>query len=99
MYENTDFENRDGEIIKTPVKNDMDALHEFTNDLSIVDVTQRLKYNSDGVIVFNFGKYIGQPAAEILSKDKQYYNWILNKEFSHQVKKIVKKLVKEYENK
>ena len=99
MYENTDFENRDGEIIKTPVKNDMDALHEFTNDLSIVDVTQRLKYNSDGVIVFNFGKYIGQPAAEVLSKDKQYYNWILNKEFSFQVKKIVKKLVKEYENK
>jgi len=99
MYENTDFENNDGEILKTPVKNDMDALHEFTNDLSIVDVTQRLKYNSNGVIVFNFGKYIGQPAAEILSKDKQYYNWILNKEFSHQVKKIVKKLVKDYEAK
>ncbi len=99
MYENTDFENNDGEIVKTPVKNDMDALHQFTNDLSIVDVTQRLKYNSEGVIIFNFGKYIGQPAAEVLIKDKQYYNWILNKEFSHQVKKIVKKLVKEYEAK
>ncbi len=99
MYENVDFEDRDGDIIEKPVKNDMDALHKFTNDLSIVDVTQRLKYNSDGVIVFNFGKYIGQPAAEVLVKDKQYYNWILNKEFSYQVKKIIKKLVKEYEAK
>ncbi len=96
-YENEDFVDNDGNIIEKPVKNDMQQLHEFTNDLKIVDVTQRLKYDSNGVIVFNFGKYIGQPVAETLVKDRQYYNWILNKEFSHQVKKIVKKLVKEYE--
>jgi DNA polymerase-3 subunit epsilon len=40
---------------------------------------------------------MGKPVAETLSRDKQYYNWILNKEFSNQVKQIVKKLVKEYE--
>jgi len=98
-YENVDFEDYDGNIIEKPVVNDMDALHKFTNDLQIVDVTQRLKYNSQGVIVFNFGKHIGEPVAEILANDKQYYNWILNKEFSYQVKKIVKRLVKEYEEK
>ena len=97
MYENQDFIDNDGNITNKPVVNDIDALHEFTNDLNIVDVTQRLKYDSDGVIVFNFGKHIGKPVAETLSRDKQYYNWILNKEFSQQVKKIVKKLVKEYE--
>lgn len=98
-YNNVDFEDNDGNIIKTPVINDMNALHEFTNDLNIVDVTQRLKYNSQGVIVFNFGKHIGEPVAETLANDRQYYNWILNKEFSSQVKKVVRKLVKEYEEK
>ena len=43
-----------------------------------------------------FGKYQGKPVAETLYKDRQYYNWILNKEFSSQVKQIVKRLVKEY---
>jgi DNA polymerase-3 subunit epsilon len=98
-YANVDFEDYDGTIVEKPIVNDMNALHKFTNDLQIVDVTQRLKYNSQGVIVFNFGKHIGQPVAEVLANDKQYYNWILNKEFSHQVKKIVKRLVKEYEEK
>lgn len=40
---------------------------------------------------------MGKPVAESLSKDKQYYHWIMEKEFSVQVKQTVKKLVKEYE--
>ncbi len=97
MYKDVDYVDKDDNVVPTPVKNDMDAIHEFTNDLSVVDVTQRLKYNSDGVIVFNFGKYVGKPVAETLYHDRNYYNWILNKEFSYQVKKTVKKLLKEYE--
>ncbi|MEZ4907459.1 MAG: 3'-5' exonuclease [Saprospiraceae bacterium] len=98
MYKDTDFVDQDGNTIEKPIKNDIHELHTFTNDLNIIDVTQRLKYDSNGEVVFNFGKYIGKPVAETLSKDKQYYNWILDKEFSYQVKKIVKKLVKEYES-
>jgi len=96
-YEGVDLVDGDGEVIPNPVRNDMQALHEFTNDLNTIDATQRLKYNADGVVVFNFGKHIGKPVAETLYKDQQYYNWILNKEFSHQVKQIVKRLFKEYE--
>ncbi len=96
-YENQDMIDGDGEIVKSPIKNDMQIIHEFTNDLKTIDATQRLKYNNEGVIVFNFGKYTGQSVVEVLSKDKQYYHWILNKEFSHQVKQIVKKLMKENE--
>jgi len=47
-------------------------------------------------VVFNFGKYIGRPVAEVLIQDQQYYHWMLNKEFSFQVKKIIKRLVTEY---
>lgn len=99
MYENTNYTDKDGEIIEKPIKNDMKGLADFTNDLNIVDVTQRLKYDHNRQVVFNFGKYVGKPVAETLHKDRQYYHWILEKEFSSQVKQIVKKLVKEYEAK
>jgi DNA polymerase-3 subunit epsilon len=75
----------------------MQALHDFTNDLKIIDATQRLKYDSNGVIVFNFGKYINLPVAETVYKDRNYYSWIMEKDFSVQVKTTVKKLFKEYE--
>ena len=96
-YAGEDYIDDDGNIIENPIRNDMQALYEFTNDKKVVDVTQRLKYDPQGEIVFNFGKYIGQPVAKTLYEDRQYYHWILNKEFSIQVKAIIKKLLEEYE--
>lgn len=96
-YDGVDHVDGDGFVTKAPIKNDMEAIYEFTHDNRILDATKRLKYNHQGVVVFNFGKYNGQPAAELLSRDKQYYNWILEKDFSSQLKQIVKKLVKDYE--
>ncbi len=96
-YEGIDYVDEDGNVTPKPVRNDMQVIHEFTNDNRFLDATQRMKYDPDGVPVFAFGKYAGKPVAETLVNDRQYYNWILNKEFSSQVKQIVKKLVKDYE--
>jgi len=96
-YENEDYETKDGQIVEKPIKNDMTALYEFTHNKQSVDVTNRLKYTSEGDIVFNFGKYIGQPVGPVLSKDKQYYHWILEKDFSVQVKQAVQKILRDYE--
>lgn len=96
-YKDVDLIQDEEETIKAPVQNDMKALHNFTSDLKTIDATQKLKYNSEGTVVFNFGKYVNQPAAEVLYKDRNYYNWILTKEFSSQVKQLVRKLYKEYE--
>lgn len=96
-YEESDFLDEDGQHQSKPVQNDVKKLHEFTNDLKVVDATQRLRYNDKGEIVFNFGKYMGQPAAKILYEDRNYYHWILEKEFSVQVKNTVRKLLKDYE--
>ena len=96
-YKDVDHVDGDGFVTKAPIKNDLNAIHEFTHDNRLIDVTQKLKRDHQGQIVFNFGKYVGQPVAESLSKDKQYYHWILDKEFSTQVKQLVKKLVQEYE--
>lgn len=97
-YDGVDMEDGEGFMIDAPVKNDMEALYRFTTDDKMIDATMKLKYNHEGVIVFNFGKYVGQNAAKVLTEDKNYYNWILNKEFSSQVKQLVKKLVKEYKS-
>lgn len=96
-YEEVDYVDDDGNVEKAPVRGDVKALHKFTNDLRFVDATQKMKYDHNGQIVFSFGKYMGKPVAETLSRDKQYYNWMLNKEFSSQVKQTIKKLVREYE--
>ncbi|MBT8219117.1 MAG: 3'-5' exonuclease [Bacteroidia bacterium] len=87
----------EGETLVQGIKNDMRFLHEFTTDSRMIDGTQRLKYNKNGIIVFNFGKYAEKPVAETLFKDRQYFNWMLNMEFSAQVKQKIKELVKEYE--
>lgn len=98
-YENADYLDPDGSRVEAPIKNDIKALHDFTNDMRVIDVTQKLKLDHNGVVIFNFGKYMGQPAAETLYNDRNYFNWILEKEFSHQVKQMVIKLLKEYEQK
>ncbi len=97
-YKGVDLVQDEVETVKEPVKNNMKALHDFTTDLRTIDATQKLKYNAEGTVVFNFGKYVNQPVAEVLYKDRNYYNWILNKEFSSQVKQLVRKLFKDYQS-
>lgn len=99
MYKETDFVDGDGNVTKTPIKNDMGAIAEFLKDGNALDVTQRLKIGASGEVVFNFGKYVGQPAGKVLYEDRQYYNWIQEKDFAVQVKKLTTKLLNEYEAK
>ena len=94
-YKGEDLELDNG-ILEEPVRNDMQALYEFTFDSDVVDFTNKLKRNPDGEVVFNFGKYIGQPVAKTIYKDRNYYKWIMEKDFSFQVKKEVKRLCNEY---
>lgn len=94
-YDGVDLKVDEVETVEAPIVNDMDALHKFTSDLKTIDATQRLKYNADGIIIFNFGKYVNQPVIDVILKDKNYYNWIINKDFSSQVKQIIKRLYQE----
>jgi DNA polymerase III subunit epsilon len=95
MYEGKDLFDEEGKIIPAPIKNDIQALHDFTNDLNFVDATQKLRVQPDGTVVFTFGKYNGQPVKETLLKERNYAYWILEKEFSSQVKQYIRELMKE----
>lgn len=94
-YEGVDYVDGDGFVTAAPIRNDFQALADFTTDHNMLDVTQRLKYNPAGDVVFNFGKYTGHKVAEIFKKEPSYYHWIMEKEFSAQVKQIVKKIYEE----
>jgi len=94
-YDGKDLIDENDTVIEAPIKNDIQALHDFTNDLNYLDATQRLKVQNDGTVVFNFGKYTGQPVLEVLRKEPHYGNWIQDKDFSSQVKQIIKQMMKE----
>ncbi len=96
-YEGVDYIDGDGKVTPAPISRDIHQVAGFLADHSSLDVTQRLRYDPNGEIVFNFGKYIGRPVAKTLYEDRQYYHWILEKEFSAQVKQIVRDLLSQYE--
>ena len=96
-YESVDYIDSDGLEIKRPIKNDIESIYQFTTDFRRVDFTQRLKRNANGEILFNFGKYLNQPVKEVFKRDKHYYHWIMQKDFSSQVKKVVSQIMDEIE--
>lgn len=96
-YEGVDYIDGDGKVTPAPISLDIHQVAGFLADHGSLDVTQRLRYDPNGEIVFNFGKYIGRPVAKTLYEDRQYYHWILEKEFSAQVKQIVRDLFAQYE--
>ena len=95
MYEGKDHVDGDGNVTEEPVKNDMESLYEFSHDFNTLDATQKLKKNHKGEVVFNFGKHVNKPVAQVLREDRNYCDWILNKDFSVQVKEIVQKIKSE----
>lgn len=42
--------------------------------------------------VFNFGKYKGQPVADVLDKDPGYYSWILASDFTRDTKQVLTRI-------
>lgn len=89
-YAGTKVETEDGKLVDSPIKNDMDVLHSFINDPGKMDSTNRFKRMPDGVVVFNFGKHQNQPVIN----HEQYLRWMLDSEFTAEVKGICKDLLR-----
>lgn len=74
------------------LKNDVAFLSDFSSFTKNVDFAGRIVYNDKGVEVFNFGKYKGEPVAEVLKKDIGYYGWIMNGDFTLNTKSVLTKI-------
>ncbi|MEL6140821.1 MAG: 3'-5' exonuclease [Bacteroidota bacterium] len=95
-YGNQDFEDSDGNVIEKPLGKDLQTVHQFCANDGFLDVTNRIKLNAQKVPVFNFGKYQGQPVGEVCANDPGFYNWLQNKDFTQQVKKLVRQITEDY---
>ncbi|MBD3222567.1 3'-5' exonuclease [bacterium] len=73
---------------------DTAALHEFCNQgrEKFVDRTRKFRWNENGEAAFNFGKHEGRTLAEMTSspKDRGYLEWMLAKDFTEEVKGILR---------
>ena len=70
---------------KNDLKNDVQALHEFTKDGDFVDFGRRM-IMKDGIEYFNFGKYNGQTCEDVYKREPQYFDWIYRSDFPRHTK-------------
>lgn len=87
-YDGAEYVDGDGNVSK-PFET-IDSIAAFCQDDRFLDATRRLKKGPDGTPQFNFGKYSGQNVADVFAKDPSYLKWILSKDFSTEVKALVK---------
>lgn len=86
-YAGATYTREDGTVIEPFT--DIDSVAEFCRDDRFLDATRRIKRGPDGVPTFNFGKHAGQPVAEVFAKEPSYLKWILDKDFTTEVKALV----------
>ncbi len=86
LYKDKEFESKDGKK-STPVVNDIDGLHRFTNLHKPVDFAGRMVYNDKGEVCFNFGKHKGKTALQVFTAEPSYYAWMKQGDFPLYTKK------------
>lgn len=90
-YENVEWEDKKGNK-SVPVKNDVDALHAFTNLSRPVDFAGRIVFNEEGVEVINFGKHKGKCVEEVFQMEPSYYSWMQKGDFPLYTKRCLERI-------
>lgn len=85
----------------TDLKNDIDFLADFSQNSKnkIADFSGRIAYNKDNELIYNFGKHQNKTIAEILKKEPGYHNWMLNNDFPHYTKKVLRDAISKIQTK
>lgn len=90
-YEGAEFEDKQG-VKSTPVVNDVEALHIFTNLNKVVDFAGRMVFNEDDEECINFGKHKGKTVESVFDTEPSYYAWMMQGDFplytKHKLKEI-----------
>lgn len=90
-YENKEWEDKSGKV-SIPVKNDIEALHKFTNLNKTVDFAGRMVYDNDGIEVFSFGKHKGKCVEEVFRTEPSYYAWMMKGDFPMYTKTCLERI-------
>lgn len=92
FYKDTEFTDNDGNV-STPVKNDVDALSEFSYNKNNADLVGHIGLNKAKKEVFNFGKYKGKVVEDVFKTEPQYYDWMMKSEFPLSTKNLITEIM------
>lgn len=90
-YYNVEWVDKKGQKT-TPIQNDVEALHTFTNLNKPVDFAGRIVFNEKGIEVFNFGKHKGKSVEDVFGMEPSYYSWMQQGDFPLYTKRCLEKL-------
>jgi DNA polymerase-3 subunit epsilon len=78
------------------IGNTVEELHAFCNprEPNWIDDEGKLVLTDDGPAI-NFGKFAGQLISEVVKTDREYLNWILDKDFAPLVKQTITKVIED----
>ncbi len=91
-YQEEDYEDRDGQVSR-PVKNDIQALHDFSYNHNNADLVGHIGYNKDGKEIFKFGKYKGKLVEDVFKKEPQYFDWMMKADFPLSTKNVIQSII------
>lgn len=77
------------------LKNDVEALEEFSRAGKAVDLAGRIVLDDNNVPVFNFGKHKGKSVVEVFRKEPSFYSWMLQGDFAKNTKDVITALYAE----
>lgn len=77
------------------LKNDVQALSDFSTNGKSVDLAARIVLNDCNVPVFNFGKHKGQPVVEVFRREPSFYSWMISGDFPKNTKDVITRLYAE----
>ncbi len=87
-YKGVDYEDREGKL-EEPVKNDVQALHDFSYNHNNADLVGHIGYNKQGKEIFKFGKHKGKIAEDVFRKEPQYFDWMMKADFPLSTKNVI----------
>lgn len=74
------------------LENDIDALDAFTGSNDFLDYSRRIVLK-DEVPYFNFGKHKGKKVETIFKQEPQYYDWMMQADFSLDTKQVISEIL------
>ena len=71
------------------LENDIEKLSSFSSFNNNADLAGRIVFNEQGTEVFNFGKHMGKPVAQVFREEPSYYSWMMNGDFPLNTKQVL----------
>ncbi|MDT8309223.1 MAG: 3'-5' exonuclease [Bacteroidales bacterium] len=87
-YHDTPFTDKEGNT-SIPVINNVEKLAKFSTVRNIADLAGHIHFNDEGVEVFAFGKFKGQPVEKVFNEQPAYFDWMMKADFPHSTKKVI----------